>query len=468
MKQTKPSPFLRPQLLAAVVGSLSMAAAHADLTLVPGMNPVQSSAATLTQTVCPAMGGIAESLTAPQRVLFESCSKLVVTSNWQQSPTGQTPGQGTFNLALTEAGLRDALQAVAPEEMNGLARARTTSLAKPINARLLALRKGKGGGGLAGSSFDFNGHAVSLASLVPAGSTGGGASADALSGGRFGGFINAHTNWGDRDRSRLEDAFDFNDTGITAGIDYRFSDALVAGVAVAYSATDVNFDRRLGGVESDDLGVSLYGSYHLGGLYFDGHLGFSKVDFDTARRIVVVSNTAVAGFDTVARGSTDADQITASLGVGYDMANGDLTVSPFARLNYLRLDTDGFREREALHSLGLDVRGRTVNSLISALGVNLTKAIGTGAGVVSPYLGVEWNHEFRNDGSGIVAKYTHDPFNTRFVIPVASPDRNYFTVRAGVSGTFANGWSAFANYETVLGLEDTSNHALTLGVRVEF
>lgn len=184
MKQTKPSPFLRPQLLAAVVGSLSMAAAHADLTLVPGMNPVQSSAATLTQTVCPAMGGIAESLTAPQRVLFESCSKLVVTSNWQQSPTGQTPGQGTFNLALTEAGLRDALQAVAPEEMNGLARARTTSLAKPINARLLALRKGKGGGGLAGSSFDFNGHAVSLASLVPAGSTGGGASADALSGGR--------------------------------------------------------------------------------------------------------------------------------------------------------------------------------------------------------------------------------------------------------------------------------------------
>ncbi|MBK6974510.1 MAG: autotransporter outer membrane beta-barrel domain-containing protein [Sterolibacteriaceae bacterium] len=458
---------LQVKLLATAIGSLSMASAYADLNLVPALNPVQASAANVTQTVCPQMAGAQERLTAAQQVLLSSCTKLIVTSNAQQTAPGQgTPGSGSFDLGLTTGGLRDALQAVAPEEMNGLSRARTTNFAKPLNARLLALRKGRAGG-VAGSSFDINGQAVSLASLLPPGSTGGGASADGL-GGRLGGFVNGHYNWGNRDASSLEDSFDFSDYGLTGGVDYRFTDALVAGVALSYSKTKADFDNSLGDVKSDDRGISLYGSYNQGGYYVDGHLGFAKIDFDTARRIVVVSTTTVAGFDTVARGSPSADQLTGSIGGGYDMVNGDLTISPFARLNYLRLKTDAFTEEESKSGLGLDVAGRKVTSLISALGVSLTKAISTGSGVISPYAGLEWNHEFRNNADGIVAKYANDPFNTSFTIPTASPDRNYFTLRAGLTGTFANGIAAFVNLESVLGLADTKSHSLTGGVRVEF
>lgn len=464
-KPTRPA-YFRLGTLAAAVAGLGATSAYADLNLIPGMNPVQSSAAAVTQSVCPRMAQAQESLTSSQLRLLDSCTKLIVTSIEQRSPT-QSPSE--FDLGLSEAGLRDALQAVAPEEINGLSRARTTSLAKPLSARLLALRKSSAGGGLASSTFEFNGHRMALSDVLPRGSSGGAAGADALGGSRWGGFVNGHYNWGDRDRSSLEDAFDFRDYGITAGVDYRFSDALVAGVAVSYSDTEVDFDRNLGEVESDDLGVSIYGSYHTGGGFFiDGHAGFSRIDFDTARRILVVSTTSAAGFDTTARGSTDSDQITASIGAGYDHARGDMTISPFARLNYLHLDTDGFREREPLHGLGLDVSSRSVSSLVSALGVNLTKAISTGAGVISPYLGAEWNHEFRNDSRGIVAKYSNDPFNTGFVIPTSSPDRNYFTARAGLTGTFPNGMSAFVNLESVLGLQDTSHYALTAGLRAEF
>ena len=138
---------LQVKLLAAAIGSLSMASAYADLNLVPALNPVQASAANVTQTVCPQMAGAQERLTAAQQVLLSSCTKLIVTSNAQQTAPGQgTPGSGSFDLGLTTGGLRDALQAVAPEEMNGLSRARTTNFAKPLNARLLALRKGRAGG----------------------------------------------------------------------------------------------------------------------------------------------------------------------------------------------------------------------------------------------------------------------------------------------------------------------------------
>jgi outer membrane autotransporter protein len=137
-------------------------------------------------------------------------------------------------------------------------------------------------------------------------------------------------------------------------------------------------------------------------------------------------------------------------------------------LSYLHLDVDGFTEKESRHSLGLDVEGRSVKSLQSAIGAQIAKAISTQSGVITPYAGIEWNHEFESNGSDIVAKYTHDPFNTFFTIPTADPDRDYFTLRAGITSIFPSGVAAFANIDTVLGLKDTTSTSLTIGMRVEF
>lgn len=451
-------------LCCAALGLLAGSAAHADLNLVPGMTPVQAPVAATIQAICPPLNSPNRqpTLTPEQRTLAVSCTRMVQTSNAQQGSGGTSQ-----SLGLTESGLRDALQGIAPEEMNAQNRGRTVSSHAPVNARLLALRRGAGGGPLA-SGFEFNGRYVALEELLPAGSRGGGASADGGLGGPWSGFLNGHYNWGKRNASELESGFDFDDYGLVIGADYRFSDATVVGVALSYAKSKADFKNDGGDVESSNTGISAYASHSTGNGYVEGFVGYTKVDFDTARRILVVSTTTVEGFDTVARGSTDADQFTLSIGGGYDWVSGETTVTPFARLSYLHLKVDGFTEREDTHSLGLDIRGRSVTSLQSALGVQYTRAISHESGVLTPYVGIEWNHEFRNNSGEIVAKYTHDPFNTFFAIPTASPDRNFFTLRAGLGSVYASGWSAFANLDHVLGLKDTRATSLTVGMRKEF
>ncbi|MCB1916864.1 MAG: autotransporter outer membrane beta-barrel domain-containing protein, partial [Rhodocyclaceae bacterium] len=284
--------------MVVALGIFGLGTAHAQvpgqspaegvLTGVAGLNQVQTAAAGVTETICPFLVA-PDPLGSGEARLSDTCTRLVVSALADGSD---------FDLGLAAADLAAALQAVAPEEMTAAGRiAVEGSLSNPVNGRLLALRSGGRGLLLAGSGVTIDGNALSLAQILPAGSRGGSAG-DGEFGGRWGGFINANYNSGDRDASRNEDAFDFSDAGLTAGIDYRFMDGLVGGVALSWSKTDADFDADLGSVESDNFGVSLYMSYATATWYVDGRLALSRIDFDTERRIVVNSNTAAEGIDT--------------------------------------------------------------------------------------------------------------------------------------------------------------------------
>ncbi|MCB1907481.1 MAG: autotransporter outer membrane beta-barrel domain-containing protein [Rhodocyclaceae bacterium] len=454
--------------IAVALGIFGVGAVHAQvpspspaagvLTGVPGLNEVQTAAARVTETICPFLG-TPDPLGSPQARLSDTCTRLVVSALEDGS---------ALDMGLTSAELATALQAVAPEEMNAAGRiAVEGSLSNPVNGRLLALRSGGRGMLLAGSGLTIDGNSLALARLLPAGSRGGSAGEGEF-GGRWGGFINANYNSGDRDASRNEDAFDFSDAGLTAGIDYRFTDALVGGVALSWSKTDADFDADLGTVESDNFGVSLYVSYATPTWYVDGRLGVSRIDFDTERRILVVSNTPAEAIDTTAFGSTDGDQVSFNAGGGYNFEVASMTVTPYGRLDYLKLDVDGFTEREDKEGMGLVIGDHDTESLQSAIGARVARTYSTGGGVFTPYAGIEWNHEFDNDKKSLVARYANDPFNESFTITSDDPDRDYFTLSLGASAVFPHGLAAFVNVDTALGLAETRSYALTLGGRLEF
>jgi uncharacterized protein YhjY with autotransporter beta-barrel domain len=100
--------------------------------------------------------------------------------------------------------------------------------------------------------------------------------------------------------------------------------------------------------------------------------------------------------------------------------------------------------------------------------VKLAYTASTATGVVVPFVSLEWNHEFDNDARSMTAKYTHDPFNNFFAIPTDIPDRNYFTLSAGLSALFKNGLSAFLTVSTVERLKDVKNRGIVVGLRKEF
>ncbi len=409
------------------------------------LTETQRATAVAIETFCPFLPPPNPAGTATER-LSNSCTQMVRNSKDSVIPT--------------------ALQAIASEEMHATGRVATAATGgNAVAGRLLALRGSGRGLLLSDSTITIDGRRHAARDLLPAGSRGGGAAADPGLGSRLGGFVNANYNRGDRDRTDREDGFDFRDAGLTAGVDYRFSDAFVGGVALSWSDTRIDFSDNLGDIGSKALGIVAYGSHAAGPWYVDGQLGYARMDYDTRRNIVVA---APIGFNTAATGSTDGSQLTASIGTGYAFSTGSTTVTPYGRLGYMRLRVDGFTESEPVSGLGLAVGAQTTHSLQSALGARVTKALSTSFGVLTPYASLEWNHEFRNDSKPLVARYAADPFNTFFAIPTEHPDRNFFTLGLGVVTVYANGLSAFLNIDTVLGLAKTKSHALTIGIRGEF
>ena len=366
------------------------------------------------------------------------------------------------SLALTNQQLRDAVQAVGHEEVaiNGRSAVEAAG-GNAIGIRLFALRNGARGFGVADAGSA--GAKVKTASLRE---TGGGAADEP--GGRLGGFLNLSHNKGDKATTAREDGFDFDSTGATAGLDYRFSDNFVGGVALTYGKTDANIASALGSANSTSSAASLYASWYQNKWYVDGHLSFSRNRYDTTRNIVVASQSSVAGFNTSALGNTHGNQMAAVLGTGYDIERGSLLITPYGRLGYLKLKIDAYTETEPNHGLALDVGSQTLKSLQSALGLKIALTSSTAMGVIVPFASIEWNHEFDNDTRSLTAKYTSDPFNNFFAIPTDNPDRNYATLSIGASAQFRNGFSAFATLSTVEGLKDVKNRGIVVGLRKEF
>ncbi len=428
----------------------------------PGLTEIQRPVAAAVQSACGSLAAKGEGRTADETKLFVSCRKMVQTAN-------ELAGSGAAanSLKLSNQQLRDAVQAVGHEETAIQGRSAVeTAGGNGIAVRLFALRSGARGFAVA-SAADYGTTKKSAAAARADAETGGGAATEQA--GRLGGFLNLNGNTGGKSTTAREDGFDFDNQGVTAGVDYRFTDNLVAGVALSYAKTDATIVASLGSADTKSSAISAYGSWYSGKFYVDSHLSYSRNDYDTTRNIVVASQSpAITGFNTAAVGSTKGDQVTAVIGAGYDINRGSLMITPYGRVGYLKLKIDAYRESEPNHGLALDVGSQSLTSMQSTLGLKLAYTASTSTGVVVPFVSAEWNHEFDNDARSLTAKYTHDPFNNFFAIPTDVPDRDYYTFSVGVSALFRNGLSAFVTLSAVESLRDVRNRSIVVGLRKEF
>lgn len=444
---------------AAVVLAAVCAPAYAqtpgNLANLPGLGEVERPTAAAIQTVCArfAPAGFTANVngTLAER-LFYSCREMVQTAN-QLANSGGTGA----SLRISGEQLVDGVRQVAPVQLNAQKQINVEGTKNNLLiSRLLELR---GGGGVVVSR---NGETA----------TGGAASSDPPLRDRYGVFVNLGYNTGDVDGTERVDPYDFDSVNLLAGFDVRISENFVVGGAVNYNKTDSDFDRSLGKVDAQTVGVAGYGTYFVDAWYVDGFVSYGSVDYDTTRNIAIPSNSSsplALPINTSATASPKGHQWSASVGVGrsYDMR--PVTISPSARLTYLSVKNKAFTEDEPLRGLGLEIEERTVRSLQSALGVKLSSTISSAVGVFVPYVAFQWIHEFKNDSPDITAKYVADPFDaSTFFIPTENPDRNYGTVLLGSSATFPNNWSGFAQFMTAVGLSNVKNHGFVVGVRKQF
>lgn len=453
------------------------------------------------QTVCPQLDAraTASDRTVSETQLNQICQNLVFNDG--DAALG-IPG---YNLSDSE--LNSSLQRINGEEVQAtqqqVGSVRATQIAN-LASRMDAIRAGlaQPGLSLAGLTLD-DGEAILAAGYqnealaaegypvdrtdalsMAAGDTltGQGGPLDAPIWDKLGFFVTGGGKFGDKSSSGKVTGYDFYSVGLTVGADYRLQDDLVLGSAIGYSYYDVDFDSNRNSASGQDLDsnsvfFSLFGTYFpssesvipLEGFFIDGLASFGWSWFDLSRRIIVPSNNpAVPSIDEKAKGDTDAFQYGFAGNVGYEFNIGGFTLTPVGRVQYVKADISSYEESGA-SPVNLKVGSQDVKSLTTNAGLSLGYAFSTKHGVFEPSIRGEYVHEFENDDNGAQVRYASDPtgFST-FDVITEGANENYGIVGAALTGTFANGWSGFADFETVVDYGRFDIYALRAGFRKEF
>ncbi|MFO8027862.1 MAG: autotransporter domain-containing protein [Opitutales bacterium] len=209
---------------------------------------------------------------------------------------------------------------------------------------------------------------------------------------KWNGFFQAAFNDADISATSSSVEGDSDNYGGLVGFDYRWDTDLVTGLALGYKDDEIDYGNYSES-EIETTSILAYTSWMpVDGLSFEGTLGYARSDIDTFRR------TTLVGASSNARGDTDADTVSASIGARYAFDVQSFTVTPFARLQWAQVDIDGYDEKGG-GALSAMVEDHDVDSVQSILGFRASMDLTMGDFQVIPHLGAEWVHQFEDEGT---------------------------------------------------------------------
>lgn len=262
-----------------------------------------------------------------------------------------------------------------------------------------------------------------------------------------------YVNFADRDSTGL----DYTTVGVSAGMDYRFSPDLVAGLGFGYGrdGTDVGSN----GTESHGKAYSaaLYASYSpFESVFLDGLIGGSWLDFESRRYV-----TESGDFAT---GDRNGRQLFGSITASYDRRTESWLVSPYGRLDFSKSWLDGFTEKGG-DSYALKYGDQTADTLSGIIGLRLEYTMLTDWGVLKPGARVEYVHDFA--GSSTVNLGYADIDGLPYALKTEESDSDYVTLGASLNAAFENDWTAGIDWRMAVA-SDVRNYAVGLKVGKQF
>lgn len=432
----------------------------------PQLDQPQETVARAVDNLCPALED-ATTLSPEQQDLLARCRELVDNA-------GANPDQVQDALDQYE---QDVSLALADAALGGL-----NAQFDNVRQRISQLRGGRAGGkgiDLTGLGFATSSGMMPLSflpSIVQASDEGEGGGGEAGADfGRWGFFASGIIGRAEQDGDSNSPKYDYDTSGLTAGVDYRVNDSWVVGAALGYTRQDTELGDGGGDVDASGWSVTGYSTwYHSRNWYLDGVLSYGSNDYDLSRSIVyqiVGANGTVTQVNQVARASTDGDQWMASIAGGRDFQKGPWSFGPYLRASYQRVEFDAYDEQLQAgpgSGLGLAVQSRALKSMTGVLGGKVSYAMSRDWGILLPYAQLEWEHEFKDDPQQVVTRFLYDPTGTVIRLNGQEIDTDYFNIGVGLSAVFPGGRSGFIYYERVAGSEGLSQDSLSLGVRIEF
>ena len=243
--------------------------------------------------------------------------------------------------------------------------------------------------------------------------------------------------------------FDFTTSGVTVGLDYRFSQNFTGGFGLGYGHDESDIGENGTQSDGDALSAALYGSFRpVPAIFLEAVLGYAALSFDNTRFV-----TETGGF---AQGERDGDQVFGSLGGGYQFLKGPLALSPYARfdLAWARLDayTENGGDEFALHYDEADVG--LVNSV---LGLKAEYDLAMGWGLLVPNMRAEWRQDLSGSEDAEIA-YA-DALSETFAVESDAASESSVLFGLGLDALLDQGFSLGLAYEASLARRATPTRA---------
>lgn len=178
--------------------------------------------------------------------------------------------------------------------------------------------------------------------------------------------------------------FDGDIVNVVGGVDYRFTNKIIAGVAVSFEKTDLDTTFNLGTFEQDGVGVMPYVAFILNkNISADLNVGYTDLDIDTTRTSGGAISTA----------SYSGDRVTAGANLNFNKAIKKWSLGGSVGFLYIKEETDAFTESNGTAVVANEIsigQGR----VSGRLGYNLGK--------VQPYVGLRYENEFWAPSDSII------------------------------------------------------------------
>jgi uncharacterized protein with beta-barrel porin domain len=425
------------------------------------LTPGQNAVAHAIDVACPALATSPTPITTPQSDFLNRCSEIVVGAGRAEIPTA------------LEAMLNNKTQPQSQMSTNVQA-----SQTANLTARMTALRSGAIGASVGGIGIISGGKALSLASLGDVFRTDPGTGSEVGSDfSRWGFFANGMITNGKFDANQSRPGFDSSGAAITAGVDYRFSDTWVGGIALGYNSDSSDLDLNAGSIDVDGFSLNGYFVWYHNDFYVQASAELNWLDFELKRNIIyqiaaIDGSGGTTSINQVAKASPGGHQEAFNLSVGRDFNNGALQVSPYLRGTWSRLNLDGFTESidSTAPGFGLatqvDERSRT--NVLGVIGGLFSYTMSQDWGVLTPNARLEYSHNFRSDPQVVVSQFVSDPTHTGIIVSDPRLDHNFYTLGFGLNGLWPQGKSGYVSYEYVSGLTGGHINRFEAGFRIEF
>lgn len=285
-----------------------------------------------------------------------------------------------------------------------------------------------------------------------------GASAD---GGAWGFLVTPQYGRSDRPETDLGNGYQSELTGLSAGLDYRFSDSFVLGGTLGQTRDNANFVNAAGSLKTVNNAFTMYGTWiPTENVAVDGYLGYGKSDFNSQR------NVLFGPLSGMTSGSTTGNQFMAGLSASYQKDFGRVNLSPFVNLDFIKTNIGGYNE-SGTTTLEMRYGNRSAISLISSLGGRVSTSYGHEWGSLIPSARLAFVHEFQNRASQFNAELVSTP-GTGIMLTTDSADRNYLSAGLGVAAALNGGTQLFLDYEKITQDRLLNSWAISAGVLLEF